>query len=456
MAKVLRVIASVLLILYIVIGLALFVPPLLGMTTAVADDQVVSNMETGSVAYALKTDLADLKADDRIVVTDENSVTVALAQSWDTTTGAVTATVENTDEVLELETGSYVQKVVLVVPYIGYVAIAMQTLEGRIVLLLIAAFLVVLVILFDALCRRKEADDEEDEEDEEESEGGTAGRTGSQVRPETAEPVSAEIPSAEAEQPQDPEGAAPAEGLLLAELDKTTVVGLTPDDMEADGGEEEEEDPWQKTVQAESREGDPASDEDAESETEPAEEAVSAATEGDMESEPAAETGAEGEAAEAELFIEPADGQEPQTEDPASDETEETDGGFAMPEVSLEETTAEEAKEAAEKAAAAAEKAAAEPMPMDPGIGTGSIPDVQAALEAALETQPMQHMARAAEQAVREETLPEQAAPEEIELAMPVYELEELLEQAYAQGADPQVRKDNIGDLTFVDYSNCL
>ena len=94
-------------------------------------------------------------------------------------------------------------------------------------------------------------------------------------------------------------------------------------------------------------------------------------------------------------------------------------------------------------------------------LGTGELPDVQAALEAALENQQLNryehgrsHAASAAEQIPAEETvLPDERG--EIELAMPVHTAEELMSKAYAAGMEPKMHKDKSG-VTFVDYSDCL
>lgn len=94
-------------------------------------------------------------------------------------------------------------------------------------------------------------------------------------------------------------------------------------------------------------------------------------------------------------------------------------------------------------------------------LGTGELPDVQAALEAALENQQLNryehgrsHAVQAAEQApVEEPAVPDERG--EIELAMPVHTAEELMSKAYAAGMEPKMRKDKSG-VTFVDYTDCL
>ena len=92
-------------------------------------------------------------------------------------------------------------------------------------------------------------------------------------------------------------------------------------------------------------------------------------------------------------------------------------------------------------------------------LGTGELPDVQAALEAALENQQLNRSERPAGAAADAEPAEEPAVPDEngeIELAMPVYTKDELLSKAYADGLDPVVRQDRQNGVTFVDYSDCL
>ena len=95
-------------------------------------------------------------------------------------------------------------------------------------------------------------------------------------------------------------------------------------------------------------------------------------------------------------------------------------------------------------------------------LGTGELPDVQAALEAALENQQLNHERPTGHSAPMIQSAPEEepvAVPNEdgeIELAMPVYTVNELMEKAYADGIDPVVRKNEQHGVTFVDYSDCL
>lgn len=101
-------------------------------------------------------------------------------------------------------------------------------------------------------------------------------------------------------------------------------------------------------------------------------------------------------------------------------------------------------------------------VPEEKDLGTDSLPDVQAALEAALESQPLNHTAETsrinipAEETASDSDATGTSPTGEIELAMPVHTADELLSKAYSDGLDPKVRDDEITGVTLVDYSDCL
>lgn len=98
--------------------------------------------------------------------------------------------------------------------------------------------------------------------------------------------------------------------------------------------------------------------------------------------------------------------------------------------------------------------------PEEKEIGTDSLPDVQAALEAALENQPLNRTSEDYTLQQPEKSDSAQKADtdarDEIELAMPAHTAEELLEKAYADGLDPKLKKDETTGVTLVDYSDSL
>lgn len=108
----------------------------------------------------------------------------------------------------------------------------------------------------------------------------------------------------------------------------------------------------------------------------------------------------------------------------------------------------------------------------DPEVSSETLTDVQAALEAALDSQPLNHAEEApaegagtnisgafsANAGAADEDLNTPSVNEkgEIELAMPVRTADEILSKAYAEGLDPTVEEDKSTGITLVDYSDSL
>ena len=106
----------------------------------------------------------------------------------------------------------------------------------------------------------------------------------------------------------------------------------------------------------------------------------------------------------------------------------------------------------------------------DPEVSSESLTNVQAALEAALDKQPMNQTeetpaerVRPADTASQTGNLTQDDAGDtgvnengEIELAMPVRTADEILSKAYAAGLDPTVEEDKSTGVTLVDYSDSL
>ena len=173
MSKVLKVFVNLILILFILVAAALFVPPLAGISTVVSGLDMVTNIQTGSVVYGRSTQVEDLSAGDEIVVTGDGSAYVYTIDEIDPATETASVTASEGAEPTEITLRTTAQKVLITVPFIGYVSIATQTMEGRIVLGLAVALLIVLFIVAEVWSRKDS--DEEDEEDEKEDDEFYAG-----------------------------------------------------------------------------------------------------------------------------------------------------------------------------------------------------------------------------------------------------------------------------------------
>ena len=170
MAKFLKFIVNTIMILAIVVAASLLIPPFAGVTTVIVDDiEMETNLEIGSVTYAWGVDAGELKVGDKVLLQDDGDMLYTISS------------VAGSDFVLEdkLSTdgamitqnlqGS-VDKVVLTVPVLGYVSMALRTVEGLIIVGLSVIFVIILFVLAEIWRREEEEDWDEDDEDEESEE----------------------------------------------------------------------------------------------------------------------------------------------------------------------------------------------------------------------------------------------------------------------------------------------
>ena len=169
MSKFLKIIVNLVVIAAIAVAAALLVPPFAGVDTVMNDNtETDTNLPVGSVAYGRSTDAGDLEVGDRIIYSEGSSDYIYEITDMDASAGAYRVSDpynRNSDE-QNITIQKSVPRVVLVVPFIGYGAIALQSTEGLIVVGLGIVFLIILFILSEI--RRKDRDEEEDDEEDEE------------------------------------------------------------------------------------------------------------------------------------------------------------------------------------------------------------------------------------------------------------------------------------------------
>ena len=166
MSKVLKVFVNIILILFILVAAALFVPPLLGVSTVVSENGMETNIQTGSVVYGVSSRVSGLEVGDKIIETEENSAYVYEITAIDAENETVEVTAAEGDTPSEIALRTSVRKAVITVPLIGYVSIAMQTAQGRIVLGLAVVLLIVLFIVAEVWSRKDDGDEEDEEEED--------------------------------------------------------------------------------------------------------------------------------------------------------------------------------------------------------------------------------------------------------------------------------------------------
>ena len=401
MSKVLKTIVNVILFCAIVVAAGLLIPPFAGVTTVMVDDvDMQTNLSQGSVAYAVEKDSSELKQGDKVLVSQDGGQYVYVVDSIDGSSVVLDDQLSTDGGTTQQELGSTVQKVMLVVPVIGYVSMALRSTEGLIIVGLAVVFVIILFILAEVWKKNDDEDEEEDEDDEEdESEEEQEEEPAVMSRRERKKARKAEKKKQKQE-----EKAAIAEAKARAKQERQEAK-LAKKNKNADV-EDTEETP--EEIPAE-----PAEAADLTQEIVLPEDLTQEAQDLGSTQEvvlPAEEHQPEEESTE--------------NEDPNKSLLEETASLFAADIASM---MSENQPEETEPEAAEQEEETEEPEDMEL-------------------TQPV----------VLEEVSEEEQEPEEKKLAMPVYTKEELLAKAEADGDQPEVIEDEVSGVTLVDYSDVL
>lgn len=395
MSKVLKTIVNVILFCAIVVAAGLLIPPFAGVTTVMVDDvDMQTNLSQGSVAYAVEKDSSELKQGDKVLVSQDGGQYVYVVDSIDGSSVVLDDQLSTDGGTTQQELGSTVQKVMLMVPVIGYVSMALRSTEGLIIVGLAVVFVIILFILAEVW---KKDDDEDEEEDESEEEQEEEPAVMSRRERKKAR-------KAEKKKQKQEEKAAVAEAKARAKQERQEAK-LAKKNKNADV-EDTEETP--EEIPAE-----PAEAADLTQEIVLPEDLTQEAQ--DL-----------GSTQEVVLPTEEHQPEEESTEneDPNKSLLEETASLFAADIASM---MSENQPEETEPEAAEQEEETEEPEDMDL-------------------TQPV----------VLEEVSEEEQEPEEKKLAMPVYTKEELLAKAEADGDQPEVIEDEVSGVTLVDYSDVL
>ena len=134
MSKVLKTIVNVILFCAIVVAAGLLIPPFAGVTTVMVDDvDMQTNLSQGSVANAVEKDSSELKQGDKVLVSQDGGQYVYVVDSIDGSSVVLDDQLSTDGGTTQQELGSTVQKVMLVVPVIGYVSMALRNTEGLII-----------------------------------------------------------------------------------------------------------------------------------------------------------------------------------------------------------------------------------------------------------------------------------------------------------------------------------
>lgn len=398
MSKVLKTIVNVILFCAIVVAAGLLIPPFAGITTVMMDDvDMQTNLPQGSVAYAVEKDRSELKQGDKVLISQEGRQYVYVVDSIDGSSVVLDDQLSTDGGTTQQELGSTVQKVMLVVPVIGYVSMALRSTEGLIIVGLAVVFVIILFILAEVW--KKDDDEEEDEEDEDGQEDESEEEPAVMSRRQKKKARKADKKKQKQE-----EKAAVAEAKARAKRERQEAK-LAKKNQKAHMMDEPEQGP----------EAIPA---------EPMEETQAAGSTQEivLPQELMQEEQSAGNTQEIVLPTE-----ETQEKQKSTDETEDPDKTL------LEETASLFAADIASMMGENQTKETEKPEETDP-------------LDSTEQTQPV----------VLEVVPEEKQETGDKKLAMPVYTKEELLQKAEADGDEPEVIEDEVSGVTLVDYSDVL
>lgn len=398
MSKVLKTIVNVILFCAIVVAAGLLVPPFAGITTVMVDDvDMQTNLPQGSVAYAVEKDRSELKQGDKVLISQEGRQYVYVVDSIDGSSVVLDDQLSTDGGTTQQELGSTVQKVMLVVPVIGYVSMALRSTEGLIIVGLAVVFVIILFILAEVW--KKDDDEEEDEEDEDGQEDESEEEPAVMSRRQKKKARKADKKKQKQE-----EKAAVAEAKARAKRERQEAK-LAKKNKKAHMMDEPEQEP--EAIPAEQME-----------ETQ----AAGSTQEIVLPQELMQEEQSAGNTQEIVLPTE-----ETQEKQESTDETEDPDKTL------LEETASLFAADIASMMGENQTKETEKPEETDPSDSTE-------------QTRPV----------VLEVVPEEKQETGDKKLAMPVYTKEELLQKAEADGDEPEVIEDEVSGVTLVDYSDVL
>lgn len=165
MSKFLKVLVNSILILAIIVAGGLLIPPFAGVTTVIVDDEGMdTNLSMGSVTYAIPLKENPGKGS-KVLLNEGESQYVYKVQSVDGNNCTLEDKLSTDGGTVERTVSATMKKVILTVPFIGYVSMALRTTEGLIIVGLSVVFVIILFILAE-IWKKDDAEDDEDDEEE--------------------------------------------------------------------------------------------------------------------------------------------------------------------------------------------------------------------------------------------------------------------------------------------------
>ena len=166
MSKFLKFIVHFAVICTIVCVLGLALPPFFGVRTVIMDStDKATNLPLGSVTYAIpvRTEEVDCRFSDSCTGRWQSLIKYNLVSvNRENNTGTVIDTTTSAQESITVSVKNWVPKIVITIPFVGYLLVATESVEGLIVLGLVILFLIILYVIAELW--RKDPDDDEYED----------------------------------------------------------------------------------------------------------------------------------------------------------------------------------------------------------------------------------------------------------------------------------------------------
>ena len=163
MSKFLKFIVHFVIVCTIVLILGMALPPFFGVTTVIVDSaDKASNLPMGSVTYAIPVRTEEvMKVAGTPILVKKDSMTYRynlINVDTSNNTGTVIDPSASAQSNIMVSVKNWVPKVVVTIPFVGYILTATESTEGLIVLGLVVLFLIILYVVAELL--KKEPEDE--------------------------------------------------------------------------------------------------------------------------------------------------------------------------------------------------------------------------------------------------------------------------------------------------------
>ena len=165
MSKFLKFIVGIILAVFIASGAGLIIPQFLGIDVTVVQETTASNQKVGTAVYSKREPVSSLTVGQKILELDTNKLNILTVTDYDADKGVITIT-GGTNRTATVSR-NYL-RVLTAIPFIGFLSIATQSIQGLIILAAALVLIIILFVISEVL--KKTADDYEEEDEDEEVE----------------------------------------------------------------------------------------------------------------------------------------------------------------------------------------------------------------------------------------------------------------------------------------------